>query len=205
MKAIVFVGFCLLVTLASARLRGEVNAYPSQSFLLGMHAGMALTANTSTVALVDDSLLSPNTLVYGLSYLSYPSPGDRYVGVQTLYAIFYRLAYALYQPISADRNFSAVMNYTLTDLSDPVQFQYRADVYKRNTGIDVFTKLAYASQLALAQDFYNSGVSFGNVIYLLSGVLLENEQAILETTQTVSYAAAPQKAVLPKMDHLDLE
>eukprot|EP01017_Pseudomicrothorax_dubius_P044048 TRINITY_DN7412_c0_g1_i1.p1 TRINITY_DN7412_c0_g1~~TRINITY_DN7412_c0_g1_i1.p1 ORF type:complete len:199 (+),score=47.95 TRINITY_DN7412_c0_g1_i1:102-698(+) len=165
-----------LVVVLTALVAGSFCQVPaSQAYLVGHHNGLSIGANTQIISYINDTVFSPVSIANYLGQAASANPYQRLAGLQNLYGFFYNFSTVAYNIITKDQNFTTAMNYTLTLLASPQNFQYRADVFQRQTGFDVYVRIAQATNLAKAGDFYNCGVNFGWVIYNLRNVVGEED------------------------------
>eukprot|EP01017_Pseudomicrothorax_dubius_P017291 TRINITY_DN19560_c0_g1_i1.p1 TRINITY_DN19560_c0_g1~~TRINITY_DN19560_c0_g1_i1.p1 ORF type:complete len:220 (-),score=55.65 TRINITY_DN19560_c0_g1_i1:205-864(-) len=169
-------GFAAVIALAAVIAGVSAQYQASQAYLIGHHNGLNLGANTQLIATyINDGYLSPQNLIFYFSQAASSDPNTKLIGLQNLYGIFYNFSALAYNIITRDQNFTTAMNYTLTLLASPQGFQYRADLFRRRTGYDVYAYIAQAANLGRAGDFYNSGVNFGWVVLNLRNVASEED------------------------------
>eukprot|EP01017_Pseudomicrothorax_dubius_P008673 TRINITY_DN12867_c0_g2_i4.p1 TRINITY_DN12867_c0_g2~~TRINITY_DN12867_c0_g2_i4.p1 ORF type:complete len:363 (-),score=90.95 TRINITY_DN12867_c0_g2_i4:68-1093(-) len=163
-----------------------VFVYASQEFIAGMHNGIGVGVNETTVLLVDDDMLNPRSIWYALNSLSKESPGDRFIGLTTLYQLFDQVSFILYQAINSDKNFTQVMNYTLNVTQSPFDFQNKARIYQDKTKYNIYDVVNTSANLALEGDYYNAGVNFGVVVLTLYNINTSNSTFGLEPIDIIN-------------------
>eukprot|EP01017_Pseudomicrothorax_dubius_P012607 TRINITY_DN152_c0_g1_i1.p1 TRINITY_DN152_c0_g1~~TRINITY_DN152_c0_g1_i1.p1 ORF type:complete len:210 (-),score=66.19 TRINITY_DN152_c0_g1_i1:85-714(-) len=173
----------LVVVLALAIAVSRQQVSPVQGLIIGMHNGVNLGANLQVVGQLGPNALNLSDVGVGFVKLGSDNKFQRLAGVPQLYADFYYLAVNSYGIITQDTNFTRLMNFTTTLLSNTNDFLARCDRYIAASGVNLYARVAQAANLLKAGDFYNAGVNFGWVILQVAN------------TQQISLAEVPVRSL----------
>eukprot|EP01017_Pseudomicrothorax_dubius_P041055 TRINITY_DN6533_c0_g1_i5.p1 TRINITY_DN6533_c0_g1~~TRINITY_DN6533_c0_g1_i5.p1 ORF type:complete len:373 (+),score=60.31 TRINITY_DN6533_c0_g1_i5:3-1121(+) len=176
MKSGSVITLCLLFASVMASLRGNQNGVPTQDFLTGLSKGTGIDVRGDIISLIEDFEFSKDDLSVALDTIIKPS--RRVLGIQLLFNTFWRFSNSpLNKKASQDSNFINLINTTLYTLLDPIQVQYKADLYLNNTGVNIYQILAVADNYKNIKDYYNTGLNLGNVIIILNNTSVSKDPA----------------------------
>eukprot|EP01017_Pseudomicrothorax_dubius_P038935 TRINITY_DN5914_c0_g1_i3.p1 TRINITY_DN5914_c0_g1~~TRINITY_DN5914_c0_g1_i3.p1 ORF type:complete len:223 (+),score=50.75 TRINITY_DN5914_c0_g1_i3:60-671(+) len=148
--------FCLFLLAACS-----LQLTPGQSFIVGLHKGVGLKANMTTINSFTGSALRLEVFPSILEGIASDNSDKRTFNLGYLYTGFYNFSKASFHTVQKDQNLSETLLTAQYLLNQAQDFQKNAEAYNKATGVDVYKEYKEVATLLKNGRSYYAGLKFG--------------------------------------------